>query len=259
MLPPVDIPHIAMEARRLCADLAQCAADIAAEPGLVPSDLCDALQLTLAALDTLGAYPEQLAPMPGRRPDGNVAAAPCPPSKPDLGALGNECIDLLGRLAALAGRLRLPQHARQVETLALPLACWIARHGGELAHAAPVVNAAGALANSTQARDELTTLYGLMSEVVDALSPQVTQDGEPTDTTRPWRVLLLNRAIVATRSHRPDLMESAFKAVVDALPGDAPEFFREAMGQMDALDYPPQVRAVVQRYADVWCLRHTLH
>ena len=143
--------------------------------------------------------------------------------------------------------------------LALPLACWIARRGGELAHPAPVVNAAGALANSTKAPDELATLYGLMSEVVDALSPKVTQDSELADSTRPWRVLLLNRAIVATRSHRPDLMESAFRAVVEALPGDAPEFFREAMGQMEALNYPPQVRAVVQRYADAWCLRRTLH
>jgi hypothetical protein len=177
----------------------------------------------------------------------------------DLGAAGNECIDLLGRLAALAGRLRLPQHARQVEALALPLACWIARRGGELSHPAPVVNAAGALANSTKAPDELAALYGLMTEVVDALSPKVTQDGEPADSTRPWRVLLLNRAIVATRSHRPNLMESAFSAVVEALPGDAPEFFREAMGQMEALNYPPQVRAVVRRYADAWCQRRTLH
>ena len=84
-------------------------------------------------------------------------------------------------------------------------------------------------------------------------------DRELADSTRPWRVLLLNRAIVATRSHRPDLMESAFKAVVDGLPGDAPEFFREAMGQMAALNYPPQVRTVVQRYADAWCVRRTLH
>lgn len=259
MLPPVDIAHVAMESRRLCADLAERAADVGADPGLDPADLCDALQLALTALDALGAYPERHAAMPGQGPEGNVAAGPRPAGTPDLGILGDECIDLLGRLAALAGRLRVPQYARQVEALALPLACWIARHGGELARPAPVVNAAGALANSTKAPDELTTLYGLMSEVVDALSPQVTQDREPTDSTRPWRILLLNRAIVATRSHRPDLMEVAFKAVVDALPGDAPEFFREAMGQMEALNYPPQVRAVVQRYADAWCLRHTLH
>ncbi len=197
--------------------------------------------------------------MPRQLPRADVAEGPHPAGAPDLGALGDQCIDLLGRLAALAGRLRLPQHARQVEALALPLACWIARCGGELAHPGPVVNAAGTLANSIKAPDELAILYGLMSEVVDALSPRVTQEREPADSTRPWRVLLLNRAIVATRSHRPDLMESAFRAVVDALPDDAPEFFREAMGQMEALNYPPLVRAVVQRYADAWCLRRTLH
>jgi hypothetical protein len=259
MLPPVDIAHVALEARRLCAELAQCHADTGAEPGLDPANLCDALQQGLAALDALGSCVQWPSPMPGQPHYLNVAAGPPATGARDLDTLGNECIDLLGRLAALAGRLRLPQHARQVEALALPLACWMARRGGELAHPAPVVNAAGALANSTKAPDELAALYGLMSEVVDALSPKVTQDGELADSTRPWRVLLLNRAIVATRSHRPDLMESAFKAVVDGLPGDAPEFFREAMGQMEALNYPPQVRTVVQRYADAWCVRRTLH
>ena len=43
------------------------------------------------------------------------------------------------------------------------------------------------------------------------------------------------------------------------LPGDAPDFFREAMGQMEALNYPPQVRALVQRYGDARCERRTLH
>jgi hypothetical protein len=45
----------------------------------------------------------------------------------------------------------------------------------------------------------------------------------------------------------------------EALPGDAPGSFREAMRQMEALNYPPQVRALVQRYADAWCERRTLH
>ena len=259
MLPPVDITHVVLEVRRLCAELSQCHADTGADPGLDPVELCGALQQALAALDELGSCVQRPSPMLRQPHQLNAAADLRPTGACDLGTLGNECVDLLGRLAALAGRLRLPQHARQVEALALPLACWIARRGGELAHPAPVVNAAGALANSTKAPDELATLYGLMSEVVDALSPKVTQDSELADSTRPWRVLLLNRAIVATRSHRPDLMESAFRAVVEALPGDAPEFFREAMGQMEALNYPPQLRAVVQRYADAWCLRRTLH
>jgi hypothetical protein len=246
MLPPVDITYVAQEARRLCAELAQCWTDMGDEAAkaesLGPDELCDALRLTLAALDQTD--PAVVV--------GVIGA-------PDPSALGDRCIDLLARLAALAGRLRLPQHARQVEALSLPLACWIARRGGELGHLAPVADAAGALANSIKAPGELATLYGLMTEVADALSPRITQETDAADAARPWRVLLLNRAIVATRSHRPDLMERAFQAIVEVLPGDAPDFFREAMGQMEALNYPPQVRALVQRYADAWCERRTLH
>ena len=304
MLPPIDIAHVALEARRLCEELAErcddARADAGAEGGaeggaaavLDPVDLCDALQRVLAALAAIGSsaavpsrelllhsrhvgrpwrpdpalpppsmesYLPRHSPIPGQPPQADPASGQCEAGTPDLGNLGDHGIDLLARLAALAGRLRLPQHARQVEGLALPLACWIARRGGELGHPAPVVNAAGALANSLKAPDDLATLCGLMSEVVDALSPQVTQDRDAADSTRPWRVLLLNRAIVATRSNRPDLMEPAFAAVGEALPGDAPEFFREAMGQMEALNYPPQVRAVVQRFVDAWCERRTLH
>jgi hypothetical protein len=295
MLPPIDIAHVASEARRLCEELGDRVADAGADHGAaeVPdfACLCGALQGVLAALSILGsaaavpdaalpppslessaAVPDAALPPPslesrllrhspvtGRRPQADPAAGSRGAATPDLGALGDEGIDLLARLTVLAGRMRLPQHARQVETLILPLACWIARRGGELGHPAPVVNAAGALANSLKAPEELAALYGLMTEVVDALSPAVTEDRDAADATRPWRVLLLNRAIVATRSHRPDLMETAFTAVVEVLPGDAPEFFREAMGQMEALKYPPQVRAVVHRYADTWCARRTLH
>jgi hypothetical protein len=269
MLPPIDLAHIALEARRLCEDLTQAFTDAYADsPELAeaegaaspqgdpdPCDLCQSLQGLLDALrrDDPDADPQD----PDLADYGSGLGSG--PGAPDLSALADHGFELLSRISALAGRLRLPQHARRVEGLALPLACWVARRGGELNHPAPAVNAAAAWANSLKAPDELATLYGLMSEMLEALSPRLTQDRNALDPNGPWRLLLLNRAIVATRSHRPALMELAFQSVVEALPSAAPDFFREALGQMEALNYPPQVRAVVQRYADAWCTRRTLH
>jgi hypothetical protein len=72
-------------------------------------------------------------------------------------------------------------------------------------------------------------------------------------------VFLLNKAIVATRSHQPALMDEAFDALADQLPEEAPDFFREGMGQMDALDYPAEVRAVMERWYEQWCSKRVLH
>jgi len=247
MIPPVDIAHIVRETRRLCARLDDGPGEPAAEPTQGPSAPCRELQLGLAALERFGAG----------------AGAPAPPlegaNAGEISRVGNACIERLAHLSGLAGRRHPSQLARRIERLTLPLACWIIRRGGELTQLAPIVNAASALANATRDPDALAALYELMSEVADGLSPEVTRPSGPPDPAHPWRVLLLNRAIVATRSHRPDLMEAAFKAIIDVLPADAPRFFREAMGQMEALNYPPEVRAVVERYASAWRTPHVLH
>jgi hypothetical protein len=177
----------------------------------------------------------------------------------DPSALGNHCIGLLGQLAAVAGRLRQPQLAKQIEELALPLACWVSRRGGELNELGPVVNGAAALANNLKQPSMLAQLYGLLREVCTAVSPQVSQETSSPDPTRPWRVLLLNQAIVATRSHQPVLMEEAFELLTENMPEEAPEFFREGMEQMDALAYPASVRRIMERFYDQWCGQRILH
>jgi hypothetical protein len=105
---------------------------------------------------------------------------------------------------------------------------------------------------------DLAGLYALMTEMVEGMSPARIQDSG-NFPSRPWRVLLLNRAIVATRSQRPALMVAAFDSLVEHLPEDAPDFFREGMGQMEALQYPAPVRELMQRYYDRWCTGQRLH
>jgi hypothetical protein len=71
--------------------------------------------------------------------------------------------------------------------------------------------------------------------------------------------MLLNRSIVATRSHNTDLMEQAFTELSRHLPEDAGHFFTEGMQQMDALDYPEHVRRLMACYHRQWTLDRSLH
>jgi hypothetical protein len=72
-------------------------------------------------------------------------------------------------------------------------------------------------------------------------------------------VLLLNRGIVATRSHNTRAMEEAFAVLTQHLPEGAARFFTEGMEQMDALNYPAHVREVMEKYHRQWTLNRSLH
>jgi hypothetical protein len=54
-------------------------------------------------------------------------------------------------------------------------------------------------------------------------------------------------------------MEQAFDSLVEYMPDEAPAFFREGMEQMDVLNYPSQVRVVMELYHEEWCGRRVLH
>lgn len=248
MLPPVDIAYIAHELDRLGEEIQRASEESVAPLEPHPDIPLTGLQQLLDTLrsaeaETPNASARALRTQTGGQPE----------------VLLDHGLDLLSQLAGVAERLDLPQTARGVERLSLPLACWLLRRGSELPHPEQVVNAAAALANSLRERDDLAGLYALMSEVVNGVSPQEIHRVDDSSSTRPWRVLLLNRAIVATRSHRPALMAEAFDAVIEHLPEDAPEFFREGMGQMEALNYPTPVREIMQRYYERWCSGQRLH
>lgn len=164
----------------------------------------------------------------------------------ELGMLGEFGLQRLQELAQAAAALDQPATATELSLMALPFALWIARQGGELRHLAPVVDALAAEANRRPRGEAMKSLYGACCELVEAASPRV-QSAEAAGAN-PWRLLLLNRAIVATRSESPELMEAAFDAVVEQLPLDAQRFFAEGMEQMAIIDYPDHVRDVMHRY-----------
>lgn len=248
MLPPIDISYIADRLDELGEDLQHAFEDSADPVEPAPQVLLIGLARVLDIIRAADA---------GSSADFANAIQDTTGSDPEV--VLEHGLLLLAQLGGVAERLKLPEQARAIEQLSLPLSCWMLRRGCELQHPEPVVNAMALLANSLRQSDQLAELFGLMNEVMKGIGLERALEMEVANPARPWRVLLLNRAIVATRSHQPGLMEDAFSAVVEHLPEDAPDFFREGMGQIEALDYPPQVREVMQRYFEVWCVGQRLH
>ncbi|KPK39390.1 MAG: hypothetical protein AMJ69_05710 [Gammaproteobacteria bacterium SG8_47] len=166
----------------------------------------------------------------------------------DVTRIGDYGLQLLDDLRAWAEPLRVAAAGEALLRACLPLALWVARGGGRLTLLEPVVDALARLANSTSNTAELVELTGIMTELLEAVAPAVAADLDQSNPGRPWRVLNLNRGIVATRSLDPAVMGRVFDDIVQRLPNDAPAFFREGMQQMEALNYPAPVREVMQRY-----------
>jgi hypothetical protein len=177
----------------------------------------------------------------------------------DLNELGDYAIQILSDLAAVASSLSLQPESHQLEDLTLPMALWIARHGGEVRFLAPIVNALARLANTLRDPESLGQLYRVSNELQQAVDMTTRQDLEKSNPDRPWRLLLMNRAIIATRSHQADLIEMAYDDLVQALPEEAPRFFEEGMQQMELLNYPQVVRQLVEKYYQMWSPSRTLH
>lgn len=176
----------------------------------------------------------------------------------DITQLGDQGLSVLGDLATWAQQLKLREAKAQTERMAVALADWSVTYGGELKTLEPVVNGLATLANHVRDGAALERLAQFMTRVLSASDAAIKQDLEKSDPGRPWRILHFNRAIVATRSHNTTLMEQVFDELIRALPDDVAQFFQEGMQQMEALDYPPQVRAVMDRYYRAWT-QHRVH
>ena len=177
----------------------------------------------------------------------------------DVTELGEYALKLIENLAARVGQTGDDSLRQTLAMLTVNLALWIARHEGVIDTLEPVVDALALFANTTNDTQALASLHDIISTIVESVSPVISQDLEKVNPGRPWRVLLLNQSIVATRSHNTELMEQAFARLTDNLPEDAARFFTEGMQQMDALDYPQHVREVMARYHRQWNVDRSLH
>jgi len=178
--------------------------------------------------------------------------------KDDVNQLGDYGLTLLTDLATWARQLGLDDTYLELQKVGLAMADWIIRHEGRIRTPEAIVNALADMANRMTDTGLLEQMARFMGDVVDACDDFIKQDMEKTNSGRPWRLLHLNRGIVATRSHNPALMVEVFDELVQALPEEAPRFFEQGMQQMEALNYPAHVREVMARYHAAWT-RRSMH
>ena len=166
----------------------------------------------------------------------------------DITQVGEYGFNLLTELLEWAHSNRRRDFTKKARQLILSLSLWITKHQGELRTLEPIVDAFAQTANKTTDSDQLKQLVSMMDNIIQGCSDVIKSDHEPINPLRPWRVIHLNRAITATRSHDTELMHDVFQQLVNTFPSDAANFFSEGMHEMDRLDYPEDVRKVLQNY-----------
>ncbi len=166
----------------------------------------------------------------------------------DITQIGEYGFNLLTELLQWAHQNHRSDFTKTTRQLILSLALWISKHQGELRTLEPIVDSFAQTANKTNDSDQLKQIVLMMDNVIAACSDVLKKDSEKINPLRPWRVIHLNKAITATRSHDTELMRRVFQDLVYTLPDDAADFFSEGMHEIDRLNYPEPVRQMLQEY-----------
>lgn len=211
------------------------------------------------ALKLVGAFGQLFEVMTRLETDRiRMAAAPATDQAQTASELGEFAAGLLDKAARLLPA-QDPARSEQLALLRIGFTHWVLRQGGAILQLEPVVDDLAMLANRSDAPAMLADLGRVMLDLIDRATPEQRQDLEAGNPGRPWRLLHLNLGIVATRARRPDLMEHAFKRLVQHLPQDAPQFFHQGMQQLQRGDYPESVRSIMSDYFQHWAGKPALH
>jgi len=163
--------------------------------------------------------------------------------------IGKQALSLIDNLIYKLGT-QLSEYQHAFSQITLSVAQWLIAHDGVLTDIQSIVDALAFLANTLQDEASLAELAYFMSQIAHACSKEIINDLDNANPSRPWRVLNLNRGIVATRSHNLNIMNDVFPELIKAIPLDAPDFFKEGMTEMIRLNYPEQVTTLMQHYHD---------
>lgn len=174
----------------------------------------------------------------------------------DTTELADYCIRCLAELRNWLDRLELSARTADLDKIIVGSALWAMRHECEVSTPEPVVNALAFTANDAKTRQDLAAVYGLMQGLVQAVPDAVKADLEKSNPQRPWRILLINFAIVAVRTQDMPMMLHAFDTLGKYLPEECPGFFAEAVEQAQRTAFGDDVRGLLQAEQSKWTTRH---
>jgi hypothetical protein len=207
--------------------------DLATGEQVTPPQLVEAVGQFLAILDR----------NPPDAPTGSMQEA----GEPDR--IGNYVLSFLQDLVVYAERLGQEDAQAQLQQVAVAVALWLAAYQAPIRSLDLSVNALSQQANQTADPAELRRLGEMMDQLIAHAGPEEASDLEAGNPQRPWRILLMNRAIVAVRSNDADAVRRAFDLLRQRLPQDATAFFPEAERQVASGDYSEAVTEVVREFA----------
>jgi hypothetical protein len=173
--------------------------------------------------------------------------------------IGDFSMQLLSSTSTILQRMNNVELQQQNGLLAVSMALWTGANGGQINMLEPLVDTLAWLANHIEDTQQLAELTRVLGSLMEACSIAISSDLDNTNPGRPWRVLNINRGIVATRSHDIDLMHEVFETLIRNLPQDAAGFFQQGMSEMDRLGYPDHVRKVMQEYAEQYPANKVVH
>lgn len=122
-------------------------------------------------------------------------------------ARANELILLIDRLMVFSSQIQHQESFSYFEEFLFLFSLWFARSGGTITQLIPIVNLIASLSNRLREQSVLIQLWENIEILINATEQSIQDDMDDRDPRRPWRILLLNYAITATRTHDPVLMK----------------------------------------------------
>lgn len=174
----------------------------------------------------------------------------------DTTELADYCIRCLAELRNWLDRLELQSLVPELDKIIIGTALWAMRHECEVSTPEPVVNALAHGANAARTKQDLAAVFGLMQGLIQAVPDALKADLEKSNPQRPWRILLINLAIVAVRTQDAPMMLHAFDALERYLPEECSGFFDEAVQQAEHPAFGDEVRGLLQAEQAKWTTRH---